>query len=263
MSETTPLDTAHAAMQAASDDDAVRLRFYDRLADAELFLLLQSEAQGDQITPEVFEISDDSFVLAFDREVRLIQFTGRPSPYAALSGRAVCALLAPNGLGLGLNLEVALSSILLPPSAISWLADTLGNKPEEVEQEIEKLLPPKGLPEDFLTALDAKLATAAGLAEMAYLVGVEYQSGVRGHLLGFVDALPGAEPALAGAVSEVLSFSGLEAATLDVAFFEASDPMAPKLAKEGLRFDLPQPEMPVETQRLGPGMDPEKPPNLR
>ena len=36
----TPLDLAFAAMQAAPDEDAPRLRFYERLADAELFLLL-------------------------------------------------------------------------------------------------------------------------------------------------------------------------------------------------------------------------------
>ena len=40
MSVETPLDRAHAKMQSASDQDAARLGFYERLADAELFLLL-------------------------------------------------------------------------------------------------------------------------------------------------------------------------------------------------------------------------------
>lgn len=263
MSETTPLDAAHAAMDAAPEDEAARLRFYDRLADSELYLLLQSEAKGDQITPEVFDLSDQGFVLAFDRETRLTQFTGQASPYAALSGRAICAMLAPNGMGLGLNLEVAPSSILLPPSAVMWLADTLQQAPEEVEQVVETLFAPKGLPEHLLTALDAKLATATGLAISAYLVGVAYQSGTQGHMLGVIDPVPGAEEALANAVSEALIFSGLEAAMLDVAFFAASDAMAPQLARHGLRFDLPQPERRVETRPAPPGMDPDNPPRLR
>ena len=49
MTEMTPLDTVHAAMEAAPQDDAARLRFYERLADSELFLLLTEEAQGDNI----------------------------------------------------------------------------------------------------------------------------------------------------------------------------------------------------------------------
>ncbi len=39
MSEQTPLDRAHAAMEAMPQDDAARLRFFERLADVELFLL--------------------------------------------------------------------------------------------------------------------------------------------------------------------------------------------------------------------------------
>ncbi|WP_371227867.1 SseB family protein [Roseovarius sp. 2305UL8-3] len=263
MSETTPLDTAHAAMEAAPEDESARLRFYDRLAESELFLLLQSEAKGDQITPEVFDLSDQGFVLAFDRETRLTEFTGRASSYAALSGRTICSMLAPNGMGLGLNLEVAPSSILLPPSAVMWLADTLQNRPEEVEQVVESLFSPKGLPDHLLTALDAKLATAMGLAASAYLVGVKYTSGTQGHMLGFVDPVPGAEQALASAVSEALTFSGLEAAMLDVAFFAASDAMAPQMAKHGLRFDLPQPQRPGNAQPGAPGMNPDVPPRLK
>ena len=43
MTEATPLDIAHAAMMADESDDAARLRFYERMADVELFLLLEAE----------------------------------------------------------------------------------------------------------------------------------------------------------------------------------------------------------------------------
>ena len=56
----TALDRAHATMD---DSDAKRLAFFERVADSELFLLLQSEAEGDQLTPEVFDLGDAQYVL--------------------------------------------------------------------------------------------------------------------------------------------------------------------------------------------------------
>jgi len=176
MAEETILDVAHAAMEAAPEDDAARLRFYERLADAELFLLLQAEAEGDQVMPETFEMGDARFVLLFDRENRLTAFTGTSAPYAAMSGRVAVGLLAEQGLGLALNPEVAPSTFLLPPEGVAWLAETVAQRPDEVEQEIDEVLPPVGLPEVLLAALDTKLATATGLAASAYLVGVAYRS---------------------------------------------------------------------------------------
>ena len=111
----TPLDRAHHAMDANPLDERARLQFYERLADAELYLLLSEEASGDTIKPEVFELQDASFVLVFDTEERLAAFVGKPAPFAAMSGRMIAQMLAPNGLGLGVNLEVASSSILIPP----------------------------------------------------------------------------------------------------------------------------------------------------
>ncbi|MDU8912712.1 SseB family protein [Aestuariicoccus sp. MJ-SS9] len=263
MTETTPLDAAHAAMEAAPENDAARLRFYERLAGSELFLLLTREAEGDRADPEVFDLGDARFVLVFDREERLAAFTGRAAPYLALSGRAVASMLAGQGVGLGVNLEVAPSSILIPAEAVDWLAQTLGHGPAEAEARVAEVTAPRGLPDVLLTALDAKLASAAGLARSAWLAGAVYEGGGRGHLLGIAGTLPGAEAALAGAVNEALVFSGIEAGALDVVFLRDSDPMAARLARVGLRFDLPEPEVPQEADRVAPGSDPSKPPILR
>ena len=240
MTDETLLDQAHTAMQATPEDEAARLRFYEVLAASELFLLLAADPEGENVTPELFELGDAGFVLVFDREDRLAQFVGRSAPYAALSGRVVAGMLAGQGLGMGVNLEVAPSSILLPPEAMEWLNDTVADAPAEVEARAQEFHPPRGLPEGVLTALDARLAAAAGLADMAYLVETTYDSGARGHLLGVIDAMPGAEGALARAVSEVLRFSGLEAAALDVGFFRASDPVAARLARVSGRRWIPR-----------------------
>lgn len=263
MDEVTALDRAHAAMMAQGEADAARMRFYEQLTGSELVLLLQHEARGDAITPRCLTLDEGIFALVFDRESRAADFAAGPAAYAAMPGRALCDLLAGAGLGLALNPGVAPSSFLLPPKGVVWLAETLRDHvPAEVAQRIARVFAPKGLPEDLVAALDARLATAAGLADAAYLVGVEYDTGARGHLLGIIDARAGAEVVLARAIGEVLGFSGLEAAVLDVAFFGAGDPVAARLERTGLRFDLPRPQE-VDRSRSAPGTDPETPPILR
>ena len=258
----TQLDAAHAAMMQAPNDDAARLRFYERLADGELLILLDEEPLGDKIKPALFPVEDQTFVLAFDRAERLGEFVGLVAPYAAMSGRALAAMLAGQGIGIALNPEVAPSSILIPADAVDWLEQTLSNGPAHVEARIVEVRPPAGLPEDLIAALDRKLASAAGLAKMAYLAAVSYEGGAQGHLLAFVDAIEAAQGALATAVGEALTFSGIEAGAIDVAFLAPSDPMAARLSRVGLRIDLPVPEAPV-TPGANPGMDPSRPPKLK
>ncbi|MEM6939393.1 MAG: SseB family protein [Pseudomonadota bacterium] len=260
MTDLTPLDEAHAAMAADDGDDLARLRFYERVADAELFLLLEAEPEGDQITPQLYA---ESYVMAFDRAKRLAAYVGAPAPYVALSGRAIATMLEGQDLGLALNIDVATSEILLPAGAMAWLRDTLAQEAGEVEAHIQRVLAPKGLPETLIAAIDAKLATATGMAAGAFLVAVEHEGGRRGHLLAFVGAIPRAQDALVRAASEALTFSGIDAGEMDVGFFGPADPTVAKLAKVGLRFDLPQPEALQQTPRLPPGADPSKPPILK
>lgn len=257
----TPIDRAHARMTTAPQDDAARLAFFERLADAELFVLLSEDAEGETISPRIFETADGRYVLAFDREERLAEFAGGPAPYAAVSGRSLAGMLDGQGLGIGLNLGSAPSEMLVPVAAVEWLNRTLAVRPDETEEIPKELTPPAGLPETLVEALDTKLAAAAGLATMAYLAGVTWKSGRRGHLMALIDPVPGAEPALARAVGEALIFSGLDAGELDVTFLKKSDPVAARLARVGLRFDLPEPPR-AETPGM-PGMDPNRPPRLR
>lgn len=247
-------------MTGAPQDDAARLNFYERFADAELFLALEEEPEDDDITPMVFPVDGENLVLVFDREDRLDAFLGQPGAYAAISGRALVPLLTAQGLGAMLNPEVAPSQTLIPLEALNWLERTLGHAPREMEATPQEILPPGELPEKIVASLDTKLAGAAGLARYAYLVTARYEGGGRNTLLGFVDPLPGAEAALARAVQEALVFAGLEAAALDVAFFRASDPVSAALARHGLRFDLPEPE--VASAPGTPGKDPNNPPRL-
>lgn len=255
------LDAAHAAVSARPEDDSLRLRFYERLADGEMFLLLETEAAGDTLTPRVFDLEDGPVVLIFDREDRLAEFSGGIAPYAALPGRVVAGMLKGQGIGLGVNLGVAPSSMMLPPEALDWLALALETAPSQVQAKPQEFFAPKGLPERLIEGLDTKLARAAGLAVGALLAGVEYAGGRRGHMLAFLDAVPGAEDALARAASEALVFSGVEAGEMDVAFLDSAGPVAVAMGRVALRYDLPLVELPPE--RPAPGSDPAKPPRLR
>ena len=57
MIDRTPIDLAHAAMQTASEDTALRMQFYEKLVACELFLLLSEESKDDTLSPEVFDLT--------------------------------------------------------------------------------------------------------------------------------------------------------------------------------------------------------------
>lgn len=254
------LDRAHAAMAAAPEAEAPRLAFHAALAEAELFLLLADEPSGEDLTPRLYELEAGPVVLAFDSEARLAEFAGAPVPYAALPGRRLVAMLAGQRVGLGLNFEVAPSAMLLPPELLDWLAEALAEAPQELTARPQALHPPR-LPPSLLAALDARLARAEGLARQAWLAGVTHADGSAGHLLAVIGTTPGAEGALARALAEAARFAGNEAGPLDIAFLAEDDPLAARLARVGLRFDLPTPAAPAAP--AAPGSDPDRPPKLR
>ncbi len=256
----TPLDLAHAQMEIG---DAAGLRFYERLADAELFLMLEEEASVDRARPLIFDTSDGKVALIFDREDRLADFVDTPTPFVAMSGRRIAKILAGQSIGLGLNLGVAPSSMLMPPATVDWLNEMLGAKSIVTEATPEHLLAPKGLPESLIEALDTKLANMSGVVSAAHLVGVIYQDGQRGHILAMIDVPTSAQEGVAEAISEALSFSGIEAGQLDVTFLPSHAPHLAEFDKIGLKFEIPDLILPTSLKPLAPGMDPDSPPKLR
>ncbi|MFN3970733.1 MAG: SseB family protein [Gemmobacter sp.] len=260
--EPTPLDRAHAAMTAAPEDDSARLRYFARLADGMVWLWTEGEVMGTQVRPQVFPTEDGPVVLAFDSEERLGQAAGAPVPYAAMPGRVVARALAGQGVALGVNLGAEAPCFLVPPEALDWLAATLDHAPQDAEARPLAFAAPADLPDVLLRALEEKLARASGLALAAVMAGVTYEGGRRGHMLAFLDAAPGAEAALARAVSEALTFSGVEAGQLDVTFLKADAPAAAAILRAGLRIDLPAPlDQPAARAPAPPGT--QGPPRLR
>lgn len=263
---TSVLDQAQAAMATNPGDQGAQLRFYHALADAGLFLLLEREPEGERIAPRVFDLEDGPVILAFDSEERLASLGQGPVPYAVLPGRIIAQHLSGQGVSLGVNLGTgAPSETLLPPEALRWLAETLDNAPEAAEARPDSFHAPGALPPALMDALGFALGGATGLASAALIAGVEYDDGRRGHMLAILDAVPGAEDALARAAAEALTFSGLEAGQMDVTFLSSSSSAARAMARVALRLDIAvAPDAPAAPSApKGPGTNPEKPPFLR
>ncbi len=263
MDSVTPIDQAHGAMQADESNVAARMGFYERLVDAEVFLLLKCEPVGDKISPSLFKVGGAEIALIFDREERLAGFAKATVPYIAMSGRAVVNLFTSQNIGLGLNLDVAPSSFVIPPNAVEWIGHMLAAK-TTVQQEIPvEIYTPDDLPKTVISALTSKLVLAVKIAQQAFLMRAVYASGQNGFLLAFVDVVAGAQPALVQAISEAVAFSGYDANPIDVAFFKATDPICQKFDRSALRIDLRPPiqDSPSMAQSA-PGMNPDKPPKL-
>lgn len=250
------LDLAFAQM---TQDDAHSARFYQILAETPLFLILEVEADGETLTPRVFDLPEGAIVLAFDSEERLGDWTDAALPYAMLPGRVIAQQLAALGLGLGLNFGTV-SQVILPPDAMVWLTEMLDVTPEIMDAHIAEVLPLGPLPDALIAALD--MGFAAGLAQSAYLALVRYASGGQGHIMAFVGAT--AETALTRAVAERLVFSNLEAAALDVTFVDAGSKLAQVLAARGRLLAIPARAAPdAPAPRAAPGSDPDRPPILK
>ncbi len=265
----TPYDRAHAAMESEPENEAKRLAVFDRLADAELFLLLEEEPEDENIKPQVFSTEEGDFVLVFDTEDRLGEFADGPQPYAALPGRVIAQHLVGENIGLGVNLAVADSAMLLPPEALDWLTETLAHTPSEAQGRPVEFTAPGLSPAVIallLPAFEAKLHQLAGIAQAAVLGGVTYEDGHRGHVLAVIGAHEHFRAGIAKAMGEALTFSGLDAGELDVTFLEPEEKAAQLLLDKGLVLHVPEPEE-EEVQEIvpgsAPGMDPSKPPKLR
>lgn len=258
----TPLDTAHDAMESAPEDDSRRLAFFRLFADTELFMMLTGEHDGEEVSPTLFDVEGARYLVAFDLEERLTAFTDEITPYAALPGRGLAAMIAGEGIGIALNAELP-SAMLIPPEAVDWLAQTLADGPAEIAVRPQSFHAPMNLPADLMTALESSLANASGLAVAAWLAGVTYDDRSTGHLIGFVGAAPGTEAALAAMVREALVFSGLEEGWLDVAFLAGDDPALAHLAGVGRALDIPSPQPEAPAAPSAPGSDPDRPPRLR
>lgn len=257
MTDPSPLDRTIARLDPA-DEIACRA-FYDQVAHCELHVLLADEASGDQATPRLIASDMGRFVLAFDRAERLSDFAGGVAPSLNLPGKDLCAMLAPLGLGLGLNVDVSDDPYLLAPDIVAWIAGTLAEpQPQEALGRPTALRRPAAVPAGFLEALTSRLSQLPGAAKQAVLSSATYSGANERLLLGVVDADPARQADLTGTVRDAVALLMPER-PLDIGFFRGDDPLTAALRRNGLTFDFPEAQQIIPG---APGMDPDRPPRL-
>ena len=244
----TPLDRAFAAF---GEDEVGRRVVYATLAATPLVVALERPADGDRIEPLVLETGEGQFALAFDSEERLGGFLPRGTDYAVVPGRGLIGMLAGAGLGLGVNLEVAPSALLLSAEDLGWIvAEAAGGEARAVAQ----VDPGVG---DAPGVLVEALALRAGELEgmCSGLCPVVDEQGV---LVVALDVPAGAKAALLAGMAELAGMLGL-AGGIGVVFEVWDGPVHAAV-------DGPVPELdfrPVKHEpKPGPGMDPDNPPRL-
>ena len=160
----TPLDTAWAACGDGTDAQG-RLRFFALLLETPLCVPLRAPD-----APLTVALDDGAAALGFDDDARMAAFFEAPTEYVTLTGRALAALLAARGLGLGLNFGDAPSAQVLDMAAVAWLAAEMGGRlePEALEGPL-RLSPPAGAGPALPAALAGKLADHPGMVAGAWL----------------------------------------------------------------------------------------------
>lgn len=234
----TPLDQAFAELEDGAE--AAYRRYYAAFAAAELFVPMTREG-----VPDAVEVDGAAFALAFDTEARLQDFAQGETERAVLTGRALVAAMVAQGAGIGLNLGVAETAMLLDAETVAWIAEQGQADVVEDAGGIAEIETPQ-VTAETLRAIDGFLARLTG--EAAYLCGSRD---------GLVLILRGEDgAALAAGLAEVLALSGTTE-PVRLAVTESAAALA-RAANVGIRFDLPEPQA-----QAAPGGDPTQPPRLR
>ena len=260
----TTLERALAMLQSKTEDPSLFSALLQRLTDAEVFVALEKNPSGRDITPKTVLFENLEYVAIYDTEERLSEASGTGTEYIGVSGRGLVQMLVGQGTGIALNPGSSALGYVFLAQTVEWLAATLNEKPNEIYDGIKQISAPAELKPKVLNSLSEKLASAQGLADFACLVeAVDFENQSM-PMICFVGDLPGAEADLAKLMQEFLQFSEYEDRDWTVTYLAPDHDMIDKILKVGLRFDLPKhgPDTGkvTENARTTPGSVPGKPP---
>ena len=244
----TPLDRAFAAF---GEDEAGRRVVYATLAATPLVVALERPADGDRIEPLVLETGEGRFALAFDSEERLGGFLPRGTDYAVVPGRGLIGMLAGAGLGLGVNLEVAPSALLLSAEDLGWI---VAEAARGQVQEVARVDPgASDGPAVLVEALALRASELEGLCS-----GLCPVADGKGVAVVALDVPEGAKAALLAGMAELVGILGIGGG-IGVAFEVWDGPVHAAVGGPVPELDF----RPVAHEpKPGPGMDPDNPPRL-
>lgn len=263
MIENSRLEVLANEVLRSPEDQRTRMRFFNAFLDSELCFLLSEEAGEETISPIVANCKGIEHVLVFTCENKLVEYSKKVVPYAALSGRVIVDMLARANLGIAFNFAIPSSELVVTASEITWLHEIVAEVPYTHEARPTLFFPLGVEGEKLALILIGKLLYAAELAASFWLVGVEYDDQSQGVLLIILDARAGAETPLTKAAMEAVAFSGFENLPFDVSFLKGQEKLVATVKRQGQPLLFP--ELPAKTLSLPsiPGGDPSKPPLLR
>lgn len=170
----TRIDRAwDAAAQDGGDEAAAK--FIDVvLAEALICPVWEDDpnADGDQIAPKMVEIDGRDTMLLFDTEERLASFAEEPTSFVALPGHVFFETLSGQNAQIALNLDVAPSSTVFDSASVDAVAALIREGEENaelVDPTAFTAIAPPAASETMLAALSARLSSAAGVADEAWL----------------------------------------------------------------------------------------------
>ncbi|WP_093973964.1 SseB family protein [Boseongicola aestuarii] len=214
-------------------------QFYETLAEARIFVLLDDTAKGETYEPKVFTLKDAQYLLAFDVPEQADELTGSTASTSPTLGMDLFKLLRGRDIGLGINMGGTSSATLISGETIEMICayyDGEAGEPLVADADTSQfraLLAPQNFPDTLQNALSDMLFRLQQTFNKAVLLKAEYEEGKSGFIVAVSGAADPDRGAIAAAVEDALKASRRNDVQLDVAFLGLDDPMASRIERVG------------------------------
>ena len=214
-------------------------QFYEILAEARIFVLLDRDGDPEANEPKVFALKGANYILAFEAPDQADDLTGDHTQTSQALGMDIFKLLRGHGVGLALNMTGTSSATLISSDTVDMICAYYDGRagedlvPDADTSQFKALLTPKTFPDTLENAISERLYDLASRFSKALLLQAEYEGSRTGYLLAFADAEEADRSALVSVVEAAMREVGRSDIELDVAFLSDADPMAARIEKVG------------------------------
>ena len=214
-------------------------QFYETLAEARIYVLLDDTVKGDTYEPKVFSLKDARYLLAFDVPEQADELTGSTASTSPTLGMDVFKLLRGRDIGLGINMGGTSSATLISGETIEMICSYYDGEAGEPlvadadTSQFRALLAPQNFPDSLQNALGDTLFQLQKTFSKAVLLKAEYEEGKSVFIVAVSVAADPDRGAIAAAVDDALQASRRSDVQLDVAFLGLDDPMASRIERVG------------------------------
>jgi len=214
-------------------------QFYETLAEARVYVLLDQAVDEGKYEPKVFSLKEASYLLAFDVPEQADELTGSNASTSPTLGMDLFKLLRGRKIGLGINMGGTTSATLISGETIDMICayyDGTAGEPLVADADTSQfraLLAPQNFPDSLQNALTDNLAPLQGTYNKVVLLKAEYEEGKTGYIVAVSGAADAGRGAIAAAADAALATSRRGDIQLDVAFLALDDPMTNRIERVG------------------------------